>query len=386
MPALDLHEILGRTGEIVDAVVAPSAVEIDRDARWPAEAMRALQAAALGGLVVPEASGGLGHGMFALARVCERIGYACPSTGLCFGMHSVAAAVLAARATGAQQRRYLEPIAQGTHLTTLALSEPGAGAHFYLPQTTLHRTADGYRAEGVKAFVTNGGYADSYVVSTVAAEPTAAPGQFSCVVVPAEAPGLVWGPPWAGLGMRGNASRNVELREVPVPAADLLGQEGDQLWYVFEVIAPYFLVAMAGTYLGLASAALEESRTHLGDRRHAHSGLTLAQQPVLQHRLGTLWATVERSRRLLYYAAAQGDAGGPDALPALFSAKADVADCAVQIANEALTLGGGRSYQPGTRLDRALRDARAAHVMSPTTDLLRLWTGRAVLGQPLLGE
>lgn len=386
-PPHDIGEILNRTRDIARAVLAADAPVVDREARWPARGLRALQQSRLGGLVVPAASGGLGHGLLALVQVCEVLGQECPSTALCFGMHCVGAAVISAKATADQQQRYLEPMSRGAHLTTLALSEPGTGAHFYLPQTQLTVVApDLLCLKGSKTFVTNGGYADSYVISTVTADPDAPPGQFSCVMVAAGAQGLLWGEPWRGLGMRGNSSRTVELRDVQVPRRDLIGNEGEQIWYVFEVVTPYFLMAMAGTYLGIASAVFEEARMHLTGRRYTHSGSLLSQQPVLQHRLGSLWAELERTRRLIYYAAVQGDAHRPEALPALLSAKAEVADCVIHLVNEVMTLIGGIGYRENSRLDRLWRDARASHVMSPTTDMLRLWTGRALLGQPLLGE
>ena len=84
--------------------------------------------------------------------------------------------------------------------------------------------------------------------------------------------------------------------------------------------------------------------------------------------------------------AAQADGGGADALAALFSAKAEVADCAVGVTNEAMTLCGGIAYRGATKLDRLLRDARGAPVMAPSNDILRTWVGRALLGQPLLGD
>ena len=387
MPSLDLPDVLDRVSSIATSVCAPQAEDIDRLARWPEEAVRALLAAELGGLVVPEDKSGLGHGLLALAQVCETIGRACSSTALCFGMHCVGSAVLAAKATPYQVEHFLEPISRGAHLTTLCLSEPGSGSHFYLPQTQLGLVSpDDYGVTGTKTFVTNGGHADSYIVSTTAADPEAPPGTFSCIVVPGNARGVSWGPAWHGLGMRGNDARTLQLRDVPIPRSHLLGEEGDQIWYVFNVVAPYFLVAMAGTYLGIATGALEIGRRHLTRRRYAHSGATLAEEPVLQHRLGTLWATVERTRHLIYFAAAEGDAGGPDALPALLSAKADVAECAVTVANEVMTLLGGGAYRDGSPAERLLRDARAAHVMAPTTDILRTWTGRALLGLPVLGD
>jgi alkylation response protein AidB-like acyl-CoA dehydrogenase len=186
--------------------------------------------------------------------------------------------------------------------------------------------------------------------------------------------------------MRGNSSRSVTLSDVRVPAQNRLGQEGDQIWYVFSVVAPYFLVAMAGTYLGIAGRALDEARAHLMRRRYTHTGGALAEIGVLQHRLGALWANVERTRRLCYWAAACADRGEPDALPALCAAKAEVARSVVQVTNESMTLTGGSSYREGKLLQRLLRDARAADVMSPTTDLLYGWIGRALLELPLLGE
>ena len=383
----ELTSIVGRARELARTVVARDASEVDTQARWPEAGLRALQREGLGGLVVPAASGGLGLGLLALARVCEELGRSCASTGISFGMHCVASAVIAAKATPYQRGRYLEAISAGRHFTTLALSEPGSGAHFYYPQTRLvAESPDMYRVTGDKVFVTNGGHADSYVVSTVAAEADAPPGHFSCVLVAAGADGLAWGAPWQGLGMRGNSSRALGLRRVPVPRQDLIGEEGDQIWYVFEVIAPYFLMAMAGTYLGVAASALDEATTHLGQRVYAHSGARLSHQSLLQHRLGTLWADVQRTRQLIYWAAAEGDERGPQALPALCSAKAEVADCVVRVVNDVMTLSGGSAYRDGSRLDRLLRDGRAAHVMAPTTDVLRTWVGRAVLGLPLLGD
>ncbi|MEE1942386.1 acyl-CoA dehydrogenase family protein [Streptomyces sp. TRM 70361] len=385
MVRIGLGAVVALAREVSEEILAPQAAAVDAERRWPDKGMAALRSR-LGGLVVPEHSGGMGHGLPAVAQVGEVTGQACASTSICFGMHLVGSAVIAAKAGAKQREHYLEPIAAGEHLTTLALSEPGTGGEFWLPQTRMERAEpDRLRLTGTKSFVTNGGHADSYVLSTVAAGPGTPPGQFSCTVVDGDTPGLEWGPAWQGFGMRGNASRGLELPGVEIPDWCLLGEEGDEIWYVFNVVAPYFLTAMAGTYLGVATAALEEARTHLLARR-ARGGRAMAGQPVVQHRLGTMWARVERTRRLIYHAAAEAEAGGPMALAALASAKAEVADAAVETVNDALTLVGGVGYGENSPLQRMLRDARAAHVMAPVTDLLRVWTGRALLDEPLLED
>lgn len=379
--------MIKQAADIARDIVAKEAPSADQSATWMKQTMRALQKARLTGLVVPEESGGHGQGLYALARICEELGKVYSSAGLCFGMHCVGTAVIAAKATAWQKKQYLEPIARGEHITTLALSEPGTGAHFYFPQTSLLPISErDFLVNGEKTFVTNGGQVDSYVVSTFAASEDASPDQFSCIVVNEGSEGMVWGKDWAGLGMRGNSSKALQLKNVRINEDQVLGEKGDQLWYIFNVVAPYFLVAMAGTYLGIAESALQEGRKTLLRRTYSYNGSSLAQQPILQHRFGTLWARVERTRQLIYNAAMLGDRGDAAAVTAIMAAKAEVAGCAVDTVNDVMTLSGGVGYQQNGLLGMLLRDARAAHVMSPTTDILYTWIGRSLLDQPILSE
>jgi alkylation response protein AidB-like acyl-CoA dehydrogenase len=384
---MDINQLILQAKKIAKEIAVSEGIRSDQDGGWVAESMRALKESRLTGLMVPVEQGGHGQGLYALARICEELGKAYSSTGLCFGMHCVGTAVIAAKATAYQKKNYLEPIARGQHLTTLALSEPGTGAHFYFPQTSLLQVSeDNFLVNGSKSFVTNGSYADSYVLSTVAASEEASPDQFSCIVLNEGTQGMKWGPGWDGLGMRGNSSRSLQLDNIHISGNHILGNKGDQLWYVFNIVAPYFLIAMAGTYLGIAERALEEARNVLAKRSYSHNGTGLAQVAILQHRLGMLWSNVERTRRLIYHAALLGDKGDESYVVSILSAKAEVAGCAVDTVNEAMTLAGGIAYQTNGVLAMLLRDARAAHVMSPTTDLLYTWIGRALLDQPILSD
>jgi len=379
--------LLLKAQQIAKDVIAPTFSRTDEEAYWPEQAIRALQSEGFGGLVIPSMFGGHGCGLLMLAKVCETLGQECASTAICYGMHCVGSSVIAANPSPEQQENFLTPICDGKHITTLSLSEAGTGTSFYLPQTDMEAISPHeFRITGSKTFVTNGGHADSYVVSAVTTSPGTPVGQFSCIVVPAESQGITWGADWDGLGMRGNSSRTMELQGVCVPNGNLLGKEGDQIWYIFNVVMPYFLMAMAGTYLGVATTALDEAKKHLLRRYHTHTGSNLAQNSVLQHRLGSLWASLESARQLTYNAAASFDTGKPDSLISLMSAKVQVADCVVSVVNEAMTLCGGIGYRKGSRLHRLLRDARAAPLMSPTSDIMRVWIGRALLGQPLLSD
>lgn len=382
-----INDLVRKAQEIADTVVSKEMPEADAGGIWVRESMEALKAAKLTALAVPAECGGMGQGLYALVRVCETLGGAYSSVGLCYGMHCVATAVIAAKATAWQKENYLDPIARGKHLTSLALSEKGTGAHFYFPQTTLMPVSeDSFLVNGEKTFVTNGGQIDSYVASTMGASEDATPDQFSCIVIDEGTQGMSWGKEWNGLGMRGNSSRSLSLRNLAIHERQILGERGDQLWYVFNVIIPYFLLAMSSTYLGIAGRAIEEAKKTLLRRVYSHNGSSLAQVSILQHRLGVLWARVERTRALIYQAAHMTDAGAPNAVPFILASKAEVAGCCVDTVNDVMTLAGGIGYEHNSLLGMLLRDVRAADVMAPTTDILYTWIGRSLLDQPLLSE
>ena len=369
---------------IASTILEPNAEIVDREGCWPEQGMAALGEAGLLGIHIPERLGGLDEGLLALAIVTEELGKACSSTAMCFGMHAIASKVIAAKATTFHEEHFLRPIAQGRHITSLALSETATGSHFFLPRAQIRADGDQYRVSGDKSFVTSGGHADSYVVSVVPPGSEQDPGAFTCVAIEADAKGLQWAEGWTGFGMRGNSSRPLHLDDVAVPRANLLGSEGDQIWYVFEVVAPYFIIAMAGVYLGVAQAAYDIAVDHLKSRRHDHSGETLSEQPVLADQVATMWIDLQSTRQLVYHAARLGDAGSPDASLALFASKVDVAGTATRVTQAALELSGGRGYAENSKITRLLRDAQAAHVMSPTSHLLKKWLGRSLLGLPPL--
>lgn len=370
--------------KITRDVIAPKSQQVDQDCAWPEHSLRALAAAGLLGLHVPKRLGGLEQGLLALATLSETIARGCGSSALCYSMHCVGTAVIAAKATPYHEAQYLRPIAEGKHITTLALSESGTGAHFYIPQTRLDRSNGDFILNGTKRFVTNGSRADSYVISTKASDPDRNMGEFSCLVVDANSNGMSWLEPWHGFGMRGNSSRGLQLEDVRVPLAHLLGQEGDQARYVFEVVAPYFLIAMAGTYVGVAQRALDITLKHLQTREHKHAGTSLADVTALQDKVAAMHIAVERTRGLVYHAAYLGDTADAKAVSRIMLAKADAGDMTVAVTNEAMTCCGGMAYAENSELSRLLRDARASHVMSPTTDMLKTWAGRLLLGLPLL--
>ena len=333
-----LERLRSISAELSSTVLATQRERVDRDGIWPDSGLRALSEAGLMGLHIPERLKGHGEGLLALAVVTEELARNCSSTAMCFGMHSVAAKVLATKATAYHEERFLIPIAAGRHICSLALSEPGTGAYFFLPRMQFSNDGDSIVLNGEKSFVTSGGHADSYVVSAVPPGSEIDPGTFTCFVIEGDTPGVQWQRDWDGFGMRGNSSRGLRMDDVRIPKSNLLGSEGDQIWYVFEVVAPYFIIAMSAVYLGIAQAALDETIAHLKQRSHAHTGETLSTIPVLSHQVAQMWTSIQRTRQLVHHAARLGDAGAPETQLALFAAKADVAEMVTSVTQQAMIL------------------------------------------------
>jgi alkylation response protein AidB-like acyl-CoA dehydrogenase len=374
--ARDTSAVLAEVQDIAQAQIAPRAVEIDGESRFPEENARALaEIGALGLLVGPE-HGGSGGGLGALAEACETVGGACASTGMILLMHNVAAATVAGGG-GPFADELLRRMARGDALGTLAFSERGTGSHFYAPELRAERRAGSIYVNGRKAFVTSGGHADVMLVLLQGEGE-----DLDCYAVEKTAAGVTFDGRWDGLGMRGNSSIAVEFDEVTVDPNAVIGEAGGGANLVFGVVAPTVLVGLAAVNLGIARAALEAAVEHAGSRRYP-DGSSLAEVPTVQHGLANMDLKARAARALLHEAAAKADAGDADALVPLMESKVLCTDTAAEVTQSALEVCGGQGYTTSLPIERHLRDARAGAVMAPTNGVLRTWSGKAIAGLPV---
>jgi alkylation response protein AidB-like acyl-CoA dehydrogenase len=363
--------------EVARERVAPQAAAVDRQRSFPEMSMRALADAGGLGLLVPESAGGAGGGLRALVEACEAVGSACASSGMVFLMHSVTAATIALGG-GERADQYLEEMAIGRSLGTLAFSERGTGAHFYAPELTAARENGGVRITGRKSFVTSGGHADLYLVLVRGGD---AEGEgLDCYAVTG-ADGIVFEGEWDGLGMAGNSSVAAQL-DCVVDDAARIGEGGAGQDLVFTVVAPFFLAGLAAVNVGIAAAALAAATEHAATRRYADGG-SLAEIQSIQHALADMDMRVRSARLVVHDAARLGDAGDEAALVALMESKVVATDAAASVTQTALEVCGGQGYTRALPIERHLRDARAGAVMAPTNGVLRNWIGKALAGLPV---
>jgi alkylation response protein AidB-like acyl-CoA dehydrogenase len=362
--------------EIAREPIAPGAGAVDAERAFPRAAIDALAERGALGLMVPATAGGAGGGLTELVQACEAVGGACASSGMVFLMHCVTAATIAAgggdRATG-----YLERMAAGEVLGSLAFSERGTGAHFYAPELAAEPDEDGgVRIAGRKSFVTSGGHAQLYLVLVRSG---GGEGLDCYAVAPDD--GITFDGEWQGLGMAGNSSIAAEF-DAHVDDAARIGAAGAGGDLVFGAVAPVFLAGLAAVNVGIAAAAQQAAIEHAAGRTYPDGG-SLAEIQSVQHALAELDMATRAARLVVRDAAALADAGDAAALVALMEAKVIATEAAQRVTQGALEVCGGQGYTRSLPLERHLRDARAGAVMAPTNGVLRTWIGKALAGLPV---
>jgi alkylation response protein AidB-like acyl-CoA dehydrogenase len=293
-------------------------------------------------------------------------------------MHSCGCALLAAKASPEQAERWLRPAARGEGLATLAFSERVTGAHFYQPDIQVTQGVGSYRLSGRKSFVTSGGQAQLYPVLVQGTDGAG----LDILVVTSDLAGVRFEEAWDGLGMAGNSSIALVLDDVVVPVTNLLGEEGDGMAMVFNVVAPTFLIGLAAVNVGIAQAALDGAVEHASERHYA-GGAGLAEVPAIQHYLAEMSIRSQTARQLVREAARAATKGEEAALLLVMQAKVAATEAAANVTEQAMRVGGGIAYSRRLSLERNWRDAHAGAVMAPTNEVLKTWLGKLLTGLPL---
>lgn len=364
--------------EIIEGTVEPAAADVDRTGAFPRAALDAFGRAGLLGLISSREVGGLGETHRAAAQTVERVASACASTAMVLCMHYSAAAVIEAH--GARSVR--EAVARGEHVTTLAFSEKGSRSHFWAPVGAATADEGGVRLDAEKSWVTSAGEADSYVWSS---RPLEAEGQSTIWLVPADAGGLSIPKPFDGLGLRGNGSSPVKAEGVRIPRENMLGADGGGFDVMMGVVLPYFQLMSAGFSTGTMEAATRKAAAHVAGTKLEHLGSALADLPTVRAYLARMRIRTDMCRALLEDTLTALETGREDAMLRVLEVKAAAGEASTEVTDLAMRVCGGAAFRKEVGVERHFRDARAATVMAPTTDVLYDFVGKAVCGLPLFG-
>ncbi len=364
------------TNTIATSVVAEHAIAVDKEGRFPREAIDALTRAGLLGLVSATSVGGLGQGIRAAAEVVERLAQDCASTAMVMCMHYAGATVIEKYGQEAVRRE----IAVGKHLSTLAFSEAGSRSQFWAPTGTAKRDAKGVRLDANKSWITSANHATAYVWSS---KPLAGEEASSLWLVPRATPGLSIDRGFDGLGLRGNDSSPVTALGACVSEAQLLGKDGGGFGIMMETVLPVFNSMNAACSIGLMEAAVKRAAAHAAATRFEHTGTTIADQPTVRAYLGKIRCRTDMARGLWLDTLTALESGRADAMLRVLEVKAACGDAAIEVLDVAMRVAGGAAFRRDVGVERYFRDSRAATVMAPTSDALYDFIGKAVCGMPL---
>ncbi|MES2643956.1 MAG: acyl-CoA dehydrogenase family protein [Myxococcota bacterium] len=374
-------DVLPLAGRVADEVVAAHASAVDTHGRFPEEAVTALGASGLLGILSAADVGGSGLSLREAVDVVERVARACGSTGMITCMHYSATAVL--EALGPHQpglEGVRRDIAAGRHLTTLAFSEVGSRSHFWAPLSTAAIDGDNVVLDARKSWVTSSRRADSFVWSS---KPVAGDGASTIWLVPNRAAGLSVPAPFDGLGLRGNDSTAVNAEGVRIPATNRLGPDGGGFDVMMGTVLPWFAALSAGVSVGIMEAATQKAAAHCAGTGFAHLGANLADLPTIRAYLARMRIRTDQARTLLDDTVTAITTGRPDTMLRVLEVRASAAENALEVTELAMRVCGGSAFRKEVGVDRAFRDARAAGVMAPTTDVLYDFIGKALVGLPL---
>jgi alkylation response protein AidB-like acyl-CoA dehydrogenase len=327
--------------------------------------------------------GGTGLGPRTFAAVTATLAEADASVAMVYMMHICAAATIAAARPGVAVAQMLKEIAAGRHLSTLAFSESGSRSHFWAPVSRARRNGTGVCISAKKSWVTSAGYAQSYVVSSLAPE-GAGPVDSTLYLVSAGARGLSVEGSWDGLGLRANASAPMMLDDCEVPSGLQLTNDGAGFQAMLDVVLPQFNLGAAAVALGLCRAVVAATAAHLKSARFEHLGQSLGESlPTLRAQLATMQIETDGLSTRVDDLVEHLERPRDTTLLRVLETKAAAGDIAIGVTSAAMRVCGGAAFSKRMIIERLFRDAHAGAVMAPTGDVLREFIARAVLGMPL---
>jgi alkylation response protein AidB-like acyl-CoA dehydrogenase len=362
---------------ICSETIASDAADVDHQGKFPERGLKALADAGLMGAVSATEVGGLGLGPRGAAAIVGRIAQECGSTAMVMCMHFCGTAVLEAYG----ERDVRRAAASGAHLSTLAFSEAGSRSHFWAPVSTARKNDDGIVLNARKSWVTSASKATSYVWSS---RPLQANGDLSTIwLVPAVTPGVRVQGPFDGLGLRGNDSSPVSANDARVSESAMLGKDGKGFDIMMGTVLPLFNVLNAACSVGIMEAAVQRTAQHATSVRLADVESTLAELPTIRNYIARMHVKTSMARALMDDTITALETGRGDATLCVLACKAGAGEAALEVAETAMRVCGGAAYRKDLAVERFFRDAHAASVMGPTTDVLYDFIGKAVCGMKL---
>jgi butyryl-CoA dehydrogenase len=358
----------------VQAEIAPKAAAWDKSHHFPKDELRGLAELGCYGVAVPAELGGAGLDYLALAIILEEIAAGDGATSTVVSVNNCpVCSILMAWASPAQQQQWLVPLAQGRLLGAFCLTEPHVGSEAGGLRTTAVLDGGEYVLNGVKQFITSGKHGDVAIVMAVTDKAAGKKG-ISAFIVPTATPGYIVSRLEDKMGQHASDTAQIRFDNCRVPAANLLGDEGQGLKIALSGLEGG-RIGIAAQSLGMARAAFECALDY--SKQRESFGQPIFQHQAVQFRLAEMATQLEAARQLIWHAAAMKDAGLP-CLKEAAMAKLFASEMAERVCSAALQTLGGYGYVSDFPLERIARDVRVTQIYEGTSDVQKILIGRAL--------
>jgi len=360
--------------EFAQARLAPFAAEWDRRHLFPQDTLHELAQLGAFGIAVPQEWGGAGMDYTALAIALEEIAAGDGGVSTIISVNNCpVCAILMGFASPEQKERFLKPLASGRALGAFCLTEPHVGSDAAALKTTATRDGDDYVLNGVKQFITSGKNAD-YAMVVAVTDRDAGKRGMSMFVVPTDTPGYVVARLEEKMGQRSSDTAQIVFENCRVPAANLIGEEGEGYKIALSSLEGG-RIGIAAQSIGMARAAFEAALKYAKER-------TAFGKPIFEHqavnfRLADMATQIEAARSLVLHAAELRDAGQP-CLKEAAMAKLFASEMAERVCSDAIQIHGGYGYVADFPVERIYRDVRVTQIYEGTSDIQRMLIGRAL--------
>ncbi|MFM0335087.1 acyl-CoA dehydrogenase family protein [Paraburkholderia fungorum] len=358
----------------VREAVTPHAARWDRERTFPKDVHRQLAELGAYGVLVPEAYGGAGMDALALALILEEIAAGDGGTSTAISVNNCpVCSILLTYGNDAQKRDWLTPLARGEMLGAFCLTEPQAGSDASALRTTATRDGDAYVLNGVKQFITSGKNGNVAIVLAVTDKAAGKRG-ISAFIVPTDTKGYVVARVEEKLGQHSSDTAQIIFEECRVPAANLIGAEGEGYRIALSGLEGG-RIGIAAQSVGMARAAFEAALSYAKERESF--GQPLFSHQAVQFRLADMATQLEAARQLIWHAASLKDAGLP-CLTEAAMAKLFASEAAERICSAALQIHGGYGYLSDFPVERIYRDVRVCQIYEGTSDIQKILIARGL--------
>jgi acyl-CoA dehydrogenase len=359
--------------EFAEKEIAPKARHHDETGEYPWEICRKAWELGLMNTHIPAEYGGLGLGVLEGVLIAEEIGRGCTGIGTAMEANTLAECPVIVAGTEEQKKKWLAPMAEEFRLTAYCVTEPGAGSDVASIQTTARRHGDDYVLNGSKIWITNGGVADWYFVLAYTDSSKKHRGM-SAFIVPRDSEGVEVGKKENNMGQRASDTRAVTFRDVTVPRANRIGEEGDG-WKAAMTAFDHSRPVVASAAVGLAQCAFEHAAAYAKERQTF--GAPLYKHQAIAFMIADMACAVEAARLLVRQSAWSIDQGKRNTREAAF-AKLFAADTAVKVATDAVQVFGGNGFNREYPVEKLYRDAKIYQIYEGTSQIQRLIIAREI--------